>query len=92
LIFTIILLLVGTYVSHKRPLKFIKNPKRKQVYTWLIAVLPFVVAEIATGIVSYLTGLLSVPPFLGPGMVVDLAILILGLLVFILIYKKFGEK
>jgi len=92
LIFTILLLLVGTYVSHKRPLKFIKNPKRKQAYTWMITVLPFVVAEIATGVISGLTGLLSVPPFLGPGMVVDLVILILGLLVFMLIYKKFGEK
>jgi len=92
LIFTIVLLLVGTYISHKRPLKFIKNPKRKQFYTWMIAVLPFVVAEIATGIISYLTGLLSIPPFFGPGMVVDLAILILGLFIYILIYKKLGEK
>jgi len=44
------------------------------------------------GVISSLTGLLSISPFFGPGMVVDLAILILGLLVYMLIYKKFGEK
>jgi len=92
LIFTLILLFIGTLVSNKKSLKFIKNTKRKQVYTWMITVLPFVIAEIATGIISHLTGLLSVPPLIGPGMVVDLAILILGLLVFILIYKRFGEE
>jgi len=43
------------------------------------AVLPFVVAEAATGIVSFLTGLLSIPPVLGVGTALDLTILVAGI-------------
>ena len=35
--------------------------------------LPFVLAEAATGVVSFATGLLSIPPLAGAGMPVDLA-------------------
>jgi len=88
LIFSVILLLFGTYVSFRKPLKFTKNERRHKLHTWLIAVLPFVIAEAITGIVSLLTGLLSIPPLTGAGMVVDLAILIIGLIVFVLVYIK----
>ena len=37
-------------------------------------------AEAATGILSAVTGLLSIPPLLGPGTAVDGAILLLGVL------------
>jgi membrane protein implicated in regulation of membrane protease activity len=43
--------------------------------------LPFVVAEATTGIASFFTGLLSIPPILGLGMVVDGSILVGGLAV-----------
>lgn len=45
--------------------------------------MPFVLAEAATGVVSFLTGHLSIPPLLGAGSAVDLSILIAGLLVFV---------
>lgn len=46
-----------------------------------IASLPFVVVEVATGIVSVLTGELSMRPLVGAGTAVDLAILVAGLAV-----------
>jgi len=87
-IFSIALLLIGTCVSYKKPLKFKGKEARNKLYTWFIAPLPFIIAEAVTGIVSLLTGFLSVPPLVGLGMVVDLVILIIGLIVFMLVYKK----
>ena len=43
--------------------------------------LPFVVAEVVTGVVSLGTGLLAIPPLLGPGAAVDGAILVAGVAV-----------
>jgi hypothetical protein len=91
LIFAIILLLVGSYVSYKRPLKLKEEIAKNRLLTWLIFVLPFVVAEAITGIISLLTGMLSVPPLLGVGMIVDLAILIIGLVADGYTYKKGQE-
>ncbi len=91
LIFSIILLLVGSYVSYKRPLRLTGEGKKDRVLTWLIIVLPFVIAEIATGIVSLFTGMLSVPPLLGVGMIVDTAILVIGLGADGWIYKRGQE-
>jgi len=51
------------------------------VKTFMITSLPFVIAEAATGVVSYLTGQLSMPPAVGPATVLDLAILVAGLAV-----------
>lgn len=39
----------------------------------------FVVAEAVIGIVSFATGLLSIPPLIGVGTLVDAAILVAGL-------------
>jgi hypothetical protein len=84
-LFAIILLVVGTFVSMKRPLKKVKENKMS---TWLLVVLPFVVAEALTGIISFFTGILSVPPLFGLGMIVDSTILIAGLIVFIVVYRN----
>jgi hypothetical protein len=90
--FTILLLIIGTLLSYKRPLKLIKRSKEKRIYTWIITVFPFMTAEIATGIVSYFTGLLSMPPFFGIGIAIDLTLLIAGLATFMISYMKYGEK
>ena len=50
------------------------------VKAFTITSLPFVLAEAGTGIVSLLTGQLSLPPIIGLGTGVDLAILLAGLL------------
>jgi len=88
LIFTIVLLVVGSIVSYKRPLNLKGEIKKNRLLTWLIVVLPFVIAEIITGVVSLFTGLLTVPPLLGAGMILDTLILLLGLSVFVIAYGK----
>jgi len=40
--------------------------------------MPFVLIESATGIVSFFTGGLSIPPAVGVGTAVDLAVLLTG--------------
>jgi hypothetical protein len=91
LIFSIILLIVGSYVSYKRPLSFKGEVTRDRLLTWLIVVLPFVIAEIITGVVSLSTGILSFPPLLGVGMIVDTTILVIGLVAEGYIYKYFEK-
>ena len=49
------------------------------VKAFAITSMPFVLAEAGTGVVSLLTGLLSMPPLLGAGTAIDLAILTAGL-------------
>jgi hypothetical protein len=91
LMFAIVLLILGFFVSHRRPLRFKGDLRKDRLLTFLLLVLPFIIAEIATGLISLFTGLLSVPPILGLGMLVDMFILILGLIVCILIYMK-GQR
>jgi hypothetical protein len=87
LVFAIILLLVGTYVTSKKPLNMKDDEKRNKMFNFLFVVMPFVIIEAITGIISLLTGLLSIPPLIGPGTIVDLLILISGLVAFVLVYK-----
>jgi hypothetical protein len=44
-----------------------------------IVSMPFLVAETLTGVVSLLTGELSIPPVVGVGTAIELAILVSGL-------------
>jgi len=80
LIFAIILLVAGIWSSKRRPWKGGKD-RMAVVKAFVITSLPFVVAEVVTGIVSLATGQLSIPPLIGTGMLVDSAILTAGLLV-----------
>ena len=48
---------------------------------FIVFSLPFILAEVATGIVSALTGTLSIPPLLGVGTVADALILVAGVAV-----------
>jgi len=41
--------------------------------------MPFILAEAGTGVVSLLTGQLSIPPLVEAGTIVDLSILIAGI-------------
>ncbi|MHA2281212.1 MAG: hypothetical protein ACXAC5_10200 [Promethearchaeota archaeon] len=88
LIFSIILLIVGIIVVIVRPMKFTGELSKDRWYTLLAGVVPFVVAEAITGIISYFTGLLAIPPLLGIGMIVDLGILVIGLVIGGVIYFK----
>jgi hypothetical protein len=88
LVFTLILLFLGILASHRRPLGFKGNLQKDRMYTFLFAVLPFVIAEAATGLISLFTGLLSIPPIMGIGLAVDLAILFAGIFAILLILRK----
>jgi len=54
------------------------------VKAFAIASLPFVFVEAGTGIISLATGVLTIPPLIGIGTGVDLAILLAGMVVAVL--------
>ncbi len=83
LIFAIILAVVGTWSSKRKPWRGGKN-KKAVAKAFMTASLPFIIAEAGTGVVSLVTGQLSMPPLLGAGTAVDLAILLAGTVVSIL--------
>jgi hypothetical protein len=87
LIFSIILFLVGAYVTNKKPLRLKVDERRTKMFNLIFVVMPFVIIEAITGIASLLTGFLNIPPLIGPGTIVDLLILISGLVAFALVYK-----
>ena len=69
-------------------MKFTGDLGKDRMYSFFAGVLPFVVAEAITGIISFFTGLLAVPPILGLGMMIDLGIMIVGIISSIVIYVK----
>ena len=83
LMFAIVLLVAGVWSSKRRPWKGGKD-KMAVLKAFTFTSMPFVLAEAMTGVVSFLTGQLSMPPLVGAGTAVDLAILLAGLAVAIL--------
>ena len=82
-IFAIILLVAGVLSSKRRPWKGGKD-SRAAVKAFATTSLPFVLAESVTGVASFFTGELRIPPAIGVGTAVDLAILLTGLLIAVL--------
>jgi len=82
-VFAINLAVVGLWSSRRRPWK---DGKGRMAVTkaFMFTSMPFVLAEAATGVASFLTGQLSMPPLVGAGTAVDLAILLAGIVVAIL--------
>ena len=78
LAFTVILLAAGAWSSTWAPWKGQKG-RRPTAKAFAVFYLPFVLMEGGTGVVSLLTGLLSIPPLLGTGTAVDLTILLTGI-------------
>jgi PKD repeat protein len=74
--FTAILILAGAWSARRAPWS---TGSRRQSRAFAMLALPFVIAEVGTGVLSFYTGWLSIPPFLGLGTAVDLAILLAGL-------------
>ena len=74
--FSGVLLAAGAW-STKRSLRKVRE--RGAIARHLGVALVFVAAEACTGVVSALTGALSIPPLIGPGTAVDLGILSAGL-------------
>lgn len=61
---------------------------RRTLIPFVVTSLPFVLAEIATGVVSLFTGLLAIPPLWGAGMAVDLTIFSAGLVSSLLVQRE----
>ncbi len=80
LVFSLVLALAGAWASRRAPWKGEKG-RRALLEAFALTALPFVVLEAVTGIVSFFTGLLSIPPVLGVGTAVDAGILVAGLAV-----------
>ena len=83
LVFAVILAVVGFWSSKRKPWKGGKD-RVGVAKAFMLTSIPFVLAEAATGVVSFLTGQLSIPPLIGAGTAVDLAILLAGIVVAIL--------
>jgi len=77
LIFAVVLGLVGIWPARRRPWKRLET-REAVLKSWCAMSLPLLVVESATGVVSFFTGLLAVPPIMGLGMIVDLLILVSG--------------
>ena len=76
--FAAILVLAGAWSARRAPWS---TGIRRQLRVFGVTALPFVLAEAGTGVLSFFTGWLSIPPLLGLGTAVDLAILLVGLAV-----------
>jgi len=78
----IVLVVVGYWSSRRRPWKGGKD-RMAVAKAFTFTVMPFVLVETATGIVSLLTGILSISPLIGAGTVIDFLVLAAGLSVFV---------
>jgi len=76
--FAFVLALMGAWSSRRAPWR---TGSRRALRAFAFTALPFVVAEAGTGVTSLLTGVLAIPPLLGAGTAVDLAILVAGIAV-----------
>ncbi len=88
-IFAIILLVAGLWSSRRRPWKGGEDGMAV-AKAFIVFSLPFVLAEVVTGVVSVLTGVLSIPPVLGAGMFADIVILVAGIVV--AIFRGLSKK
>jgi hypothetical protein len=76
-VFAIVMLVAGIWSSKRKPWKG-GNDRVAVAKAFAALSLPFVLLEIMTGIVSSMTGLLSMPPLIGMGTLVDTAMLVAG--------------
>ncbi|MFQ6127711.1 MAG: OmpL47-type beta-barrel domain-containing protein [Thermoplasmata archaeon] len=87
IVFAIILAIISSVVALKRPFVSEDGKKRKGI-TFLAIALPFIVAELTTGILSLFISSIRIPPWIGLGTLVDLAILVSGIVLHLLLLFK----
>jgi hypothetical protein len=90
-IFAIVLLMAGVWSSKRKPWKGGKD-RMAVMKAFMITLLPFVLAEAGTGIISFATGLLAIPPLIGIGTAVDISIFLIGLFVAIQRAIRVGKQ
>ncbi|MGI0148559.1 MAG: hypothetical protein ACREDF_03375, partial [Thermoplasmata archaeon] len=82
-VFAACLAALGARAAKRRPWK--RAAKEDSALFAFVAVsLPFVLAEVATGVLSFFTGYLSIPPVIGLGSMVDGTILAVGVILALL--------
>lgn len=87
IVFATVLATTGAVLALKRP--FIsKDRDEKKGFTFLAVAFPFVLAELLTGILSLLVPAIEVPPWFSLGMILDVAILTVGLVVELVVFSK----
>ena len=93
LIFSIILAATAAYLAKKRHLPWGKKSWRRFLISWAVFGTPFIVAEVATGVLSLHFEALRIPPLVGWGTGVDVSILVVGMLFLFLRLsrKKIGK-
>jgi len=91
LVLAAILTIFGYYATKENREKSPRE-ERRRLYSFLILAFPFVVVEIVTGVVSHLTGFLSIPPLFGLGIMLDVAILTIGLVVLSIFHTTRGFR
>ncbi|HEV8595305.1 MAG TPA: CARDB domain-containing protein [Thermoplasmata archaeon] len=74
--FATVLAFAGAWSSWRNPWT---TGARRRLHAFVVTALPFVLLEGATGVVSFFTGWLAIPPLLGLGTAVDVGILFAGL-------------
>lgn len=79
-LFASVLAVLGSWSSRRRPWRR-KDQRESAVSAFILICAPFLIAEVATGVISFVSGQLSIPPVLGLGTAVDVAILAAGLAV-----------
>jgi len=82
LAFSIVLIIVGAALALRRSAS---GDSRSRRNAFLIGTVPFVLAEAATGIASWMTGVLAIPPDLDMGTFVDVGIFVAGIVAAILV-------
>ncbi len=96
-ILAIILLVLGLLLCRRKsaPVEESENevpPRTFDTKSFILSSLPFVVIELLMGGISAMTGLLSIPPTLGEGLIVDIAIFVVGLIATILWNRREATK
>ena len=90
-VFAIALTVFGLRTARRAPWRRAETWTGR-LQTFVVISVPFVAAEATTGIVSLFTGSLAIPPVLGLGTVVDVAILVAGLAVGLLRVRLAGPR
>ncbi len=90
-VFAIILAILGLLSSWRRPWQG-KRGRFAVVKTFAFISIPFILAEALTGILSHITGELSIPPLLGLGTVIDVCVLLAGLSVLVYHSRTSGKS
>lgn len=93
IVFGIVLIILGLLLNlHKEESEEESKKRKLDLKPFLFFPLSFAIVEFIIGAVSAVTGLLSIPPVLGEGLIVDVVIFVVGIVVALLWKRKKGKE